>query len=223
MLLESLQGQLETRYDLHIPYQVTAFVSHDVQVAERLSENCDIGAETVFVQQSTELLEFTLYLDADVLKAASNGLNNNFNCPERLANTGQQVDELDSVCAVVEGVSHAVCLLWHAHHDRQLRPLDLELQAEIDKFILLIQIVGGATGRQNLHRRLFRKVRYLAPIGTALFERYRTANESAAIYCSWLQAEYLNNQNLNGLQQELARFYRLSGSDKFQRIHHGLS
>ena len=127
-------------------------------------------------------------------------------------------DSLDSLCTVVEGVSHAVCLLWHAHYDRQLRPLDLELQAEIDKYLVLMGTVSNTSERSELHRRLFEQIRYIAPEGTALHERYRTASDSAASYCTWLTNTFVDQPDPRGLSSELARFYRLSGAAKFQRI-----
>ena len=210
MLVDTLQATLQSHYDLAIPYTVNQFVSHDSALAEYLA-NGDINDEALLVRQSSDTLEFTLYLDNSVLTQASLGSN------KQSAIAGS-LDALDSLCTVVEGVSHAVCLLWHAHHDRQLRALDLELQAEIDKYVVLMGSVSNTSERSELHRRLFEQVRYIAPEGTALYERYRTASDFAASYCTWLTNTFVDQPDPRGLSSELARFYRLSGTAKFQRI-----
>lgn len=230
MLVETLQSRLQQQYDLAIPYQVEHFVSHDAELALHLvnealdtSEDSHLSCvdtpscrteETIFINQSDDTLEFTLYLDQDVLslaskhtKTASNG-----------AVHAYDKHTIDSLCTVVEGVSHAVCLLWHAHHDRQLRALDLELQAEVDKYMLLLESCPDNLSRDGLHRQLFKDVRYTAPVGSMLYQRYKVAGDHAATYCHWLVQEFPGPGDQLSLRQELARFYRLSGTAKFERI-----
>jgi hypothetical protein len=230
MLVEHLQSALQQQYDLAIPYQVRHFVSHDPKLAQHLAyDNSTAGhdsrvqeqqaqqpvpQETVYISQSDDLLEFTLYLDHDVLQSASA---NTQTSEDRIR---QRHDEqpLDSLCTVVEGVSHAVCLLWHAHHDRQLRALDLELQAEVDKYLMLLSSCSNCDSRALLHRQLFDKARFTSPVGSDLYQRYKLASESAASYCNWLIQEFPEPGDRHELRQELARFYRLSGNAKFERI-----
>ncbi len=210
MLIDTLQATLQSRYDLAIPYMVNQFVSHDSDLAEDLA-NDEIIDEALLVRQSSDTLEFTLYLDKSVLTHA--GL-----CSANQSATIDGLNSLDNLCTVVEGVSHAVCLLWHAHHDRQLRPLDLELQAEIDKYLVLMNTMSKMSERNELHRRLFEQAHYIAPKDSELYKRYRTANDSAASYCAWLTHTFVDQPDPGGLSSELARFYRLSGTAKFQHI-----
>lgn len=230
MLVETLQTRLQHQYDLAIPYQVVHFVSHDTQLALHLSgESSDVGEEThasgmqapspmveetLFIDQSDDTLEFTLYLDKDVLNLASQHTQTASNG----AVHAYDKHTIDSLCTVVEGVSHAVCLLWHAHHDRQIRALDLELQAEVDKYMLLLESCPDNQSRDRLHRQLFKDVRYTAPVGSTLYKRYKAAGDFAAIYCHWLVQEFPGPGDQLSLHQELARFYRLSGTAKFDRI-----
>jgi len=209
MLLADLQNRIESHYDLDIPYCIEQFVSSDKAVADQLADDQvsdgqqrpNVDAEVVFIHQQEDSLEFTVYVDEGLLAAVD----------------GSQSD-LDGLCTVVEGASHAVCLLWHAHHDRQIRPIDLELQAEIDKFMILTEGRHCTTERRHLHRRLFANSTLLAEQGTAMHERYRTASKLASRYCQWLNAHFLEAGAQAALHQELARFYRLSGRAKFDRI-----
>ncbi|NND91669.1 MAG: hypothetical protein HKN42_12480 [Granulosicoccus sp.] len=230
MLVEQLQYRLQHQYDLAIPYQVEHFVSHDATLARQLAEGSlttdstpgsparesaeSIASETVFISQTDNSLEFTVYLDQDVVQSASGNAQTDVPGTSR----NRSMPTLDSLCTVVEGVSHAVCLLWHAHHDRQLRALDLELQAEVDKYLVLLDFCLDEDSRSRLHRQLFANARFTAPVDSELYRRYKAASDSAATYCNWLFQEFPGPAGRTGLRQELARFYRLSGSAKFDRI-----
>ena len=209
MVLATLQSSLENHYDLELPYQVEHFFSSDRQLADRLAdEQLDAGhdrpevdEEVVFIHQQTDTLEFTVYVEEALLAAVDHGQS-----------------DLDGLCTVVEGVSHAVCLLWHAHNDRQLRPVDLELQAEIDKFMILVDRPGYAANGRYLHKQLFTDSRIIPAQGTELHDRYLTASQLASDYCRWLNCRFIEVNDHASLAQELARFYRLSGGAKFDYI-----
>lgn len=213
MLLDQLQSKLQVRYDLNLPYRIEHFVTSDRQVANELADaqaslgqqRPDIDEELVFIQQHRDSLEFTVYFDEELLDSVI-----------------EQRSDLDGMCTVVEGASHAVCLLWHAHYDRQVRSIDLELQAEVDKFMLLIENHEDPLERRKLHRRLFVDSRIMSASDSSLHERYRVASQYASQYCHWLNNRFIDNNDHVALHGELARFYRLSGRAKFdhiQRLH----
>lgn len=226
MLVDRLQTGLQDQYDLAIPYQVDQFVSHDARFARHMTSTETLPGnrsasdaperleETVFIRQSDDTLEFTVYLDHEVLNTAS--------AHTHTDDSGRvhayEAHSLDQICTVVEGVSHAVCLLWHAHHDRQLRALDLELQAEVDKYMILMDCSPDDASRSRLHSQLFDKARITAPVDSALHERYKAASDFAATYCEWLSQTFPGPAERQNLNHELSRFYRLSGSAKFERI-----
>jgi hypothetical protein len=43
---------------------------------------------------------------------------------------------LEYFCLALEGVSHFLYLIWNASFDRSVTLLEMELQAEIDKFVM---------------------------------------------------------------------------------------
>lgn len=226
MLVERIQTGLQSCYDLSLPYEVRQFVCHDALLARHLSQcepattgksaddDDDPLQETLFICQDENTLEFTVFLDHEVLHTAS--ANTHTDDTGRVH--GFALHSLDSLCTVVEGVSHAVCLLWHAHHDRQLRALDMELQAEVDKYLLLMACLPDNASRDSLHRRLFDDARITVPTDSELYERYRVASNTAALYCEWLRETFPAHPEQRALWQELARFYRLSGKAKFDYI-----
>ncbi len=209
MVINDLQLQLESRYDLAIPYRIEHFVSCDRELADHLADTeagtgtcrpC-VDEEVVFIHQQDDSLEFTVYFDKDLLKSVRSS-----------------EPALDELCTVVEGASHALCLLWHAHHERQVRPVDLELQAEIDKYLILTERYACKDDRRQLHKQLFCNSNLVSQQRTELRHRYRTASKLASKYCHWLDARFVNPDRPEALQQELARFYRLSGNAKFEHI-----
>ncbi len=225
MIVGQLQSRLQRQYDLAFPYEVVQFVSHDEQLARQLSQQGQAPdarsehsrphpePECLFIQQGGDTLEFTLYLDKTVMAAVSRHQET-----DQHTASADTTASLDNLCTVMEGVSHAVCLLWHAHHERQIRPVDLELQAEIDKFLLLLTSSERCLDRRQLHQQLFHQCRYVSEPGSELHARYRRANDFAADYCRWLVTQFIDNLDTSGLKTELARFYRLSGQAKFDRI-----
>jgi len=130
-------------------------------------------------------------------------------------------------CILLEGVSHFLYLAWNAHYDRQVSLLDMELQAEVDKFVFaaletnaLSSIGSGNIDMDNrdLLERLYQQITYRDELTSDLKRRYETANEYAHMYCTWLTENFSLQHPDRRLAAELARFYRLNGSAKKQHI-----
>jgi hypothetical protein len=118
---------------------------------------------------------------------------------------------------LIEGVSHFVYVAERARTDLPTTLLELELQAEVDKFVLLG--LGGAHPgltriaaheARCLYRTLYDAVRYLHPAGTILGDRYRAASDLAARFVVRLLAMRSNE----GVLAMLRRFYRCGQADK---------
>jgi len=124
------------------------------------------------------------------------------------------------VVAAAEGISHFVYLATRAGQGRRMSLLELELQAEVDKFAVLLVPTWG-TGRRALARlssalrhRLFDGVRYLEHLDAEERGRYRRANQLAAGYARWLEHRFVGSGDLEGLLRELRATYRRGTSDK---------
>jgi hypothetical protein len=112
---------------------------------------------------------------------------------------------------LAEGVSHFVHVAERARTGLPTTQLELELQAEVDKFMLLALEPPHAdtTRLHRLHRHLFDSSSYLHPAGTELGERYRLANALAAR----LGAALLKRRPADA-RALLQRFYRLGQAEK---------
>ncbi len=89
-----------------------------------------------------------------------------------------QAQGIDHFLQVVEGVSHFLLVVERARVDLPTTQLELELQAEVDKFVVLSQ-EGTAQGRR-LHSRLYEQVRFIDAAASEAGARYRLANSLAA-------------------------------------------
>ena len=120
------------------------------------------------------------------------------------------------VCAT-EGVSHFVYLSTRAAAGRPVSLLELEVQAEVDKFALLILHLWRRGLRRMspaLRERLFERVRYHAHLGYDELSRYREANRLGGGYARFLEGRYVEDADLEGLLRELRRSYRLGAAEK---------
>lgn len=127
-------------------------------------------------------------------------------------------EDLDPICQIIEGVSHFVYLADRASRDRATTQLELELQAEVDKYVILaasIESFDEATSRR-LRGRLYERVAYIHPADSVEGERYRVANERARRFTGRLEREFVARARYSELRDELRRFFHMSQGDKLR-------
>jgi hypothetical protein len=64
---------------------------------------------------------------------------------------------------VLEGVSHFHYLCWNATYNKSVTLLELELQAEVDKYVTVLMLLGAqgnSTDANAVHQRLFDEIHY---------------------------------------------------------------
>jgi hypothetical protein len=116
----------------------------------------------------------------------------------------------DTWLQLAEGVSHFVYVVERVRTGLPATQLELELQAEVDKFVLLGLEPGfDREQAEQLHTRLFEGGRFLDPEGSEAGERYRLANDLAARLA--LRLIRRDGQDAHAL---LRRFYRAGQTDK---------
>lgn len=128
---------------------------------------------------------------------------------------------LDSFAVATEEVSHFVYLTFCATAERTITELELELQAEVDKYLttatyLSLQNEGAAA--PGLRELLFRRYRLADGLPPERAERYHAASRLADRYCGWLESSFLRPRRLGELTREARRFYRLGQREKLARI-----
>ena len=120
----------------------------------------------------------------------------------------------------LEGVSHFTYYAWNATREKSVTLLEMELQAEVDKFIgtaLLLQRQGERPPRR-LHHWLFDLPRFDERLTERELTRYQEANRYAGKYCRKLASALPEGRVDAELMQELRRFYRLPQPAKIAHI-----
>lgn len=222
MICNELQDNLASLYDLNLPCQVQDYICHDELTIEQLTGRKKSSDEELLIQQANDTLEVTLFLSEHLLDSFTD-----------TADYDSVGGSFDDYCTVLEGISHFVYLIWNAQYGRQIKPVEMELQAEVDKFVFSAEknatfgVEAGRhvqeAGRSNhelnqLSDKLFQDIQFFPQQEPAIRQRYRTANALASNYCNWLSSHYRFSSGDPHLHAELARFYRLSGSRKFEHI-----
>lgn len=111
--------------------------------------------------------------------------------------------------AVVEETSHWLCLAWHATHDRPVSRLTLELQGEVDRYI-----VARLQGRDGFGH--FSDFVWTSGMDDATRDLYRTAHRAALRYCRALARRFPARADTPALLSELRRFYRAAPEQKLR-------
>lgn len=164
----------------------------------------------MLISQENDVVYITLYLDHSILSALEE------HDPQKLLDG----NNLNAFCVALEGISHFLYLTWRAGHHRPVTQLELELQAEIDKYIFtsLLFLQQYNHNRINPHELLFEQVSFHSDLNAAENSRYLTANRYAAKYCDSLKSGLHPEGVAPSLTNELRRFYRLPLRDKLRHI-----
>jgi hypothetical protein len=169
--------------------------------------------EQLFVAEEGDTLSMALYIDASVL--------------ERLARhdpfEGLTHENLADYLTAAEGVSHFVYVAWNTGHDKPVTLLELELQAEVDKYVLgawLLRQQGAGRFPHELHRVLFERARVDPVAADGRVDLYHMASNYAARFCRRV-GELLERRRFGvtrDLMAELRRFYRWGNVRKLRHI-----
>lgn len=120
----------------------------------------------------------------------------------------------DAWLQLVEGVSHFVYVAERARTRLPATRLELELQAEVDKFVLLAFTGVPLEAHQTsaLCDQLYERVRYLHAPDTEDGVRYRLANDLAARFV----ARLARSEDPPAVLRTLRRFYRAGQAEKIR-------
>jgi hypothetical protein len=216
MLLTRLQDLIGGIYDVSITHDVYDFLVTDrghLPAAVRSGESDEELIVAEPADESGGAVGMSLYLDPALL--------------ERLALADPMIRLHDGNVAdywtALEGVSHFLYLAWNAGHDKPVSLLELEMQAEIDKYVASYWLMRRQFPDRfpgELLRLLFEKTRIDPRLARGREAMYREASRYAEKFCRRLE------QSLRGARgdsegevlAELRRFYRLTNARKVAHI-----
>ena len=180
--LRRIQSELERFYGLERAPNVTRFVRDGDQGSR----------EVVLLRESGDELEIALVLPPESRQITAGGALN------------------DVWLQVAEGVSHFVYLVERARVSLPVTKLELELQAEVDKFVLSLGFTSNDD--RGLLERMFDSPRFLDPEDSEAGERYRLAHHLAARFVS--RVVVANDRGR--ARERLRTFYRAGQADKIR-------
>ena len=153
------------------------------------------------------------------MRESEDGLELQLRIP-RLGDASVDVDgaSLDPLCQIIEGVSHFVYLADRASLEREATQLELELQAEVDKYVILASALQDFDVRtsRRLRERLYDDVSFVHDANTVEGERYRMANVCARRFTGRLERDYVTRARFRELQGELRRFFHMGQNEKLR-------
>jgi hypothetical protein len=210
--LASLQSALAEIYDLAATPDVADFLLTDRASLAQLAA-ARATDEQLLVAEDGDTLSLGLFIDAAVLARLTH----------RDPYASLTGENLADYLTAAEGVSHFVYVAWNAAHDKPVTLLELELQAEIDKYVLaawLLREQGDGRFPRELHRALFERARIDPVAAGGRAGLYRMASRYAGRFCRRI-ADRLEDTARSASREmlaELRRFYRLGNARKLAFI-----
>ncbi len=213
----AIQAYLEKLYKIQVPIAVEDFLI-DRETLEAMERAAGISLRSrahidqVVLVESPEALDLGVYLDESTMA----------DLRRRDPRVALASDNLESFCSAVEEISHFIYIVWNTGRGRPISQLELELQAEVDKYLACAFLLFQ-------QRRCFIKGRLI----TALFEnffladrldpeqviRYTVASRLGRSYCRFLEDRFLDPPDVAGLLREVRGFYRLGQAEKIGAVH----
>jgi len=213
-----IQRLLVEIYDLDLEHDVRDFL---VTRRARLPALARVGAagqdEELLVAALPGELALTLFVDAPVLRRLAHSN------PLRRLHAGNLADWW----TVLEGVSHFAYVVHNATHDRHVDRLELELQAEVDKYVGTLWLLRAQHPTHvplELHTLLFARTRIDSARAAGRIGLYAAASRHAARFCRRVEQgvararEAARGPLAGAALNELRRFYRWSSARKLAHI-----
>lgn len=215
-LISNIQNQLESLYGICLTQRVEDYLINKKEIFNYISKkkNTKIPKELFLVRrQNGSLIEIALFLDSKLI--------HNLEKNDPYASLTKK--NLSDFCILIEGVSHFVYFLWKTYRDRPITQLEMELQAEIDKFLMLffyLRSAEEAVFQPEMFKILFEDFNIHKDLSGEAKERYLTASSLASRYCYSFQKRFRDSENIKNIVDEIRQFYNFSQEQKIQYISH---
>jgi hypothetical protein len=124
----------------------------------------------------------------------------------------------DGVCQIIEGVSHFVYLVERSRAERVATQLELEVQAEVDKWLLLAASLArlDVARSRALRARLYEHVTFSHEADTEVGDRYRVANDVAHSFVRRIERQYVGAARFPEMRDAMRRFFQGGQEEKLR-------
>lgn len=129
-------------------------------------------------------------------------------------------EQAQALAVATEEVSHFRYLVFHAASHRPISELEMEFQAEVDKFLVLYFSQGDRTAAffEELYDLLFETFRLVENLGPVRTERYAEANRHAKRFIAKIRVSLTKNPSEFELLGYLRTFYRMTREEKLSLV-----
>lgn len=167
--------------------------------------NISPGRETLFIREEGDGIELGLFINPNIIATLE---------------WGDALSHIDELACAAEGVSHLLYVADRAAKGRRVSKLELELQAEVDKFLVMHLIAAERSNAISpyLFERQFDGHSFDSNLSADEIERYETASHFAAKYCSHLRSQYFNPLRLRGLISNARDFFERDFGEKIEKL-----
>jgi hypothetical protein len=220
MLLSRLQSLIGGIYDVSVAHDVYDFLVTDRRRLPPAARGGTAEEELIVAEpvEGGDEVALSLYLDPALLTRLTR------EDPLVRLHAGNVADW----CTALEGVSHFLYLAWNAGHDKPVSLLELEMQAEVDKYVVSYWLLRRQLPRRfpaELRRVLFERTRIDPRLSRGRAGLYREASRYAEKFCRRLEQSLARTAGgaaaaatESEVLAELRRFYRLTHARKRAHI-----
>ncbi len=216
MILRQLQDLIGDIYDVSIAHDVYDFLVTDRRRLPPEARTGPADEELIVAQPQGDgdgEVALSLYLDPKLLERLKTA------DPIQHLHDGNVAD----YWTALEGVSHFLYVAWNAGHDKPVSVLELEMQAEVDKYVASYWLMRRQFPDRfpaELLRVLFERTRIDPLLAAGREDLYREASHYAEKFCRRLERSLRGARGGSEAQvlAELRRFYRLSHACKRAHI-----
>lgn len=217
-MLSHIQKIIEKIYKVETFLDVENYLIYEpIFNIQNDQDPCNIKSQSskgcLLISQDGEELKLALYLGRETVSNLKNiHLQKDFSS-----------SNLSDFFLATEEISHFIYAVWNAMNNRQITIFEMELQAEVDKYIAAIfyssSINSGRVPAKNIRKRLFEDSVLNQDLLSEERERYRDANRMAMNYCHYLESNYLKKNDITSLVRDIRHFYRLGQNGKISYIN----
>ena len=213
-MLRDFQSLLSTVYEIDHRLDVYDFLVTDPALLTQWEGPGSLRSteEKLLILEYEDELAMLLFLDAELLARLFT------QDPRHYLGRRNFAD----FCTVLEGISHFNYLAWNASADKSVTLMELEMQAEVDKYIgaraILHQQQVTSGLNDSLYRCLFENPEIDADLPPHEQVRYRDASTYAGRYCRSLEKRFPAGHFGPEMIDDLRTFYRLPQPDKVSHI-----
>lgn len=208
-VLSRMQRGLENLYRVRTNLDVQSFLVDESARRQTLAPGDRRAPEQLLVKHQGDEVHVGLFLADEIIAQLE----------RHDPGAGLSDQNFSDFCLAIEGISHFVYLVLRAANDRPVSVLELELQAEVDKFVTCLLVDDDHIQRADeIRRRLFETARLADDLSDEERTRYRTAHEAAHSYVHSLHRRYLRDARTTDMLIELRHFYRMGLPAKLEHI-----